>query len=69
MDHSRTPIAYNLDGAAAATGLSLTTIKNAVRANELTARFAGTKPLIGHADLLEWFNALPLDKPVPEPRS
>ncbi|POH68978.1 hypothetical protein C3B61_03500 [Cryobacterium zongtaii] len=64
-----TPIAYNLDGAAIAVGLSIFPIKLAVSNGSLTARYYGTKPLIGHAELLEWFENLPLDKLAPgEPR-
>jgi len=59
----RTPISYSIDGAADAVGLSIGPIRAAISAGDLTPRFSGSKPLIGHEDLLEWFNHLPLDKP------
>ena len=61
-----TPIAYDVQGAALAVGLSVFPIKQAISAGELTARFSGSKRLIGHDELVEWFNHLPLDKPLPK---
>lgn len=57
------PIAYSVEGAAQAVGLSVYPIKQAITAGLLTARYSGAKRLIGHADLLDWFDSLPVDKP------
>lgn len=59
------PIAYNIEGACRATGLSEFVIAGALKRGTLTARYYGNKPLVGHADLLEWFNTFPLDKQEP----
>ena len=58
------PIAYSVEGAANAVGLSVFPIKQAITAGLLTAHYSGAKRLVGHADLLEWFNNLPVDKPA-----
>jgi len=57
------PIAYSVEGAANAVGLSVYPIKQAITAGLLTVRYSGAKRLVGHADLLEWFDSLPVDKP------
>ena len=59
------PIAHNIEGACRATGLSEFVIAAALKKGTLVAHFYGTKPLVGHADLLEWFNNFPLDKQAP----
>lgn len=56
-------IAYSLEEAADNVGYSLSVIKRAIRAGEIIPRFANTKPVILHSDLVEWAEALPLDKP------
>ena len=58
------PIAYDMKSAARAVGLSVTSIRHAVTAGELKPRYSGSKRLIGHVELLEWFNHLPLDRPT-----
>lgn len=57
------PISYDLEGAARAIGQSVDTIKKAIAKGDITPRYPNRKPLIGHADLLAWFNGLPVDKP------
>lgn len=57
------PIGYSIPGAAEAIGQSIDTIKKAIAKGDITPRYPNRKPIIGHADLLEWFNALPVDKP------
>ena len=62
----RIPISYDYAGAAEAIGQSVDTIKVEVRKGNLTPRWPNSKPLIGHEDLLEWFNNLPVYKPGEE---
>lgn len=57
------PIAYDLQGAAAAIGRSVATIKAAVAAGDLTPRFPDTHPLYLDEDLREWARNLPVDPP------
>jgi hypothetical protein len=58
-----TPISYDVTGAAASVGLSPASIRAALNAGDLTARFFKSKRLIGHDELLAWFRALPVDPP------
>jgi hypothetical protein len=57
------PIAYNIQGAADAIGQGVDVIRDAIRRGDLTPRYPNSRALIGHADLLEWFDNLPVDKP------
>ena len=57
------PISYELDAAAAATGLSKRTLQEAIAANDLIAHYSGTKPVVLHDDLHEWVESLPTTKP------
>ena len=59
-----TPIAYNLESAAAAIGRNVRTIQRAIAKGALIPRYADSRPMIGHAELLAWFNHLPLDRPT-----
>ncbi|MBC7594552.1 MAG: hypothetical protein H7288_11545 [Kineosporiaceae bacterium] len=63
-DPTQTPIAYDGNGAVRATGISRSTLEKEVRDGNLTVRYVGTKRMYGHAELLEWFNHLPVDRPV-----
>lgn len=56
------PIAYSLDGAATAVGVSLDTIKRAIAAGDLTRRYPNSKPIILHEDLFEWAQTLPVER-------
>ena len=58
-DYGMLPIAYSLQSAAEAVGLSIDTIKREVKANNLAVRYYGRKPLIPATALEKWFNALP----------
>ncbi|SEI45733.1 hypothetical protein SAMN04487917_101396 [Arthrobacter sp. yr096] len=55
--------AYNFEEAAVATGYSIDTIRRAVRNNELTARYANSKPVILIDELDEWLENLPTEAP------
>ncbi|TFB96563.1 MULTISPECIES: hypothetical protein [unclassified Cryobacterium] len=61
---SPTPIAYDVEGAARAVGLSVFPIKQAIASGDLTARYSKSKRLIGHDELVDWFNHLPVDRPT-----
>lgn len=52
-------IAYTMREAATATGVSPTLIRAAVRRGDLTANYAGAKPLFAPEELSRWVNALP----------
>jgi excisionase family DNA binding protein len=52
-------IAYTLKEAAIATGVSTTMIRAAVRRNDLTANYAGTKQIFTREDLKRWVKDLP----------
>lgn len=41
-----TPVSFDIPGAAMATGLSETTLRDAVRRGDLAAHYSGTKPVI-----------------------
>ena len=55
------PISYTVQAAAAAVGLSERYIRAQIAHNYLLPRYAGTKPLIGHDELVRWFAKLPTD--------
>jgi len=57
------PIAYDIDGAARAISVSRSEINRAISAGDLTPRYRKSKPLIGHAELAAFFEALPVGKP------
>lgn len=56
-------VAYNLDQAVEASGFSVRTLRDAIRAGDLTAHYSGTKPVILAADLHEWIESLPTARP------
>jgi len=56
------PVAYDLEGAGRAVGLSIFPIKQEIKLGNLTPRYYRSKPLIGHDELVEWFANLPVDK-------
>lgn len=59
----RVPISYSLAGAADATGYSVRTIERAIKAGEITSRYANSSPVIPHDELFAWVQSLPVDKP------
>lgn len=65
LETPRNPIAYTIDQAAEAVGLSTFPIRQAIDKGELSPRYSGTKPLILHSELVEWAESLPLDRTRP----
>jgi len=57
------PLAYSVIGAAAATGLSVSTIENLIRDGDLNVRYAGSKRVVPASELLAYIEALPYDRP------
>lgn len=57
-------LAYNLDEAAAASGVSVDIIRRAVRAKNIPVRFPTSRPIILRADLEAWLEATPTERPV-----
>lgn len=55
-------VSYDLNGAARATGLSVTTIKNAVRDGDLVPNYSGTKPVFRAVELDAWIAAMPTER-------
>lgn len=55
-------VSYNMAGAIAATGIGETTIKAAIRDNELIAHYVGNKLVIRAADLDDWIQSLPTER-------
>lgn len=58
------PVAYTMQAAAAACGLSVSTLRAAVIRGPLAARWVGRKPIIRHEDLVEWVDELSADDPA-----
>lgn len=57
-------ISYNLEGAAAATQIGVTRLKEATEAGDLICHWNGNKRVYRAADLDEWIkNHLPTEKP------
>ncbi len=56
-------VSYDQRGAADATGLGITSIKEAIESGDLIAHYRGTKPVIRAIDLDEWVASLPTSRP------
>jgi hypothetical protein len=56
-------IAYTILEAAQAVGYSDWVIKKAIAAGDITPRYANSKPIIPHTELVAWVESLPVDKP------
>lgn len=56
-------ISYSAPGAAEATGVSESLIREAVRDGDLEGRYARTKLIIEHDALTAWVQSLPTEKP------
>lgn len=56
-------IAYTYEQAADQVGYSERTIRQAVKDGNLIARFANSKGVIEHEELLAWVKALPTEPP------
>lgn len=57
-------IAADRTRAAEACSVGVTTLDEAVKADELIAHYVGNKPIFRAADLDEWVRSLPTEKPV-----
>ncbi|WP_426940266.1 hypothetical protein [Pseudarthrobacter sp. S6] len=56
-------VSYSIEEAAEATGYSTDTIRRALRNNDMTARYANSKPVILSTELSGWLEALPTEAP------
>lgn len=56
-------VSYSIPGAVVATGIGETTIRKALNDGDLVAHYVGSKPVIRAADLDEWVESLPTEKP------
>lgn len=58
------PLAYTIEGAAAATPLSQALIRDAINQGELVVHYrrGGEHPLILAEDLIDWIRTLPTEK-------
>jgi len=52
-------LAYSIEEAAAATSYSTDTIRRAIKNNDLSVKYANSKPVILASELEAWLNALP----------
>lgn len=55
-------LAYTIQGAADACGVSVDVIRRAVRAKELPVRYPTTRPVVLRSDLEAWLSAQPTEK-------
>lgn len=55
-------LAYTVQEFAAATGLGVTTIRDAIKKNEIVPSFVGTKPLISRREGERWIESLPAER-------
>lgn len=55
-------IAYDYEGAAAATGVAVSKIRTAVRENLIAARYWGKDVLIPHDELVRFVESLPEER-------
>lgn len=56
-------VSFDLPAAAVATGISESRIKEAQKAGELVAHYNGARPIYRAADLDEWVQSLPTERP------
>ena len=63
MSADDTKKAYSFQEAAAAYGVSIDTVRRAVRRNDLAAKYPTSKPVIAAEELAAWFAALPSEPP------
>ena len=52
-------LAYSIEEAAVATSYSTDTIRRAIKNNDLSVKYANSKPVILASELEAWLNALP----------
>jgi hypothetical protein len=56
-------VSYSLPGAVEATGVGRTSLDAAIARGDLIAHYVGTKPVVRAADLDEWIQSLPTERP------
>lgn len=64
MTAAAAPIALPRPEAAALVGLSDRELKRAIDDGEIEVRYRGRKCLVSYGDLIEWYRALPAEKPA-----
>jgi hypothetical protein len=57
-------LAFSIEEAATATGYSTDSIRKAIRNNDLSVKYANSKPVILASELESWLNALPSEPPT-----
>lgn len=57
-------IAYSIEQAAEAVGYSTDTIRRAIRNNDLSVKYANSKPVILASELESWLTSLPSEAPT-----
>ena len=57
-------LAFSIEEAAEATGYSTDSIRKAIRKNDLSVKYANSKPVILASELESWLNALPSEPPA-----
>jgi len=62
------PVAYAIPAAAEAVGMSLASFNRILAAGDITRRYPNSTPIITHKELVDWADALPVDKPQPTPK-
>lgn len=60
-DEQMQKLAYNLNEAAFQTGYSVRTLQRHIQSGALIARYANTKCVIQHGDLVAWLENLPTE--------
>lgn len=55
-------VSYDVAGAVRASGISERSIRAAIKSEDLTTHWLGSKPLIRAADLDEWVQSLPTER-------
>lgn len=58
------PLAYTIEDAAIAAGVSKSTLNRAIANGDITRRYPNSKPVIMADELAAWLESLPVDKPV-----
>lgn len=56
-------LAYSIQEAAEASGLSTTVIRRKINAGYIAAKYSGTKPVILATELESWLQSLPSEQP------
>ena len=57
-------LSYSIEEAAVATGYSTDTIRKAIRNNDLSVKYANSKPVILASELESWLTSLPSEAPT-----